>query len=537
MALVFRTDQSTPLTNDQVDNNFKYLRDQINTKYSTSDFTSANISLKLRTPGVGQSSYELSQANAINAWSMRDMEPLSGLPVVSDKSSIVSRDTYGNITVATVTGNLSGNADTATEASRAIKLTTARTINGVSFDGSANITVADSTKLPLTGGTLSGKLILNASTDASASINFGSSAIEPLSGNRTNGDMWATTNGFFYHVQGKTDQVAPIASPTFTGIPKAPGYNGIASQIITLTHLDNAVTTLNDSINLKAPLNSPGLTGTPTAPTANASSNNTTISTTAFVTNAVSVKASEIKTDYESYTTNAVVNYSNVVNGLLNLKANLNSPEFTGTPLAPTAPAGTSNTQLATTAFTTSAISAMQSAINSAINALQDAVNSTRPVPVGAVFYMAKSTVPYGYLEANGQAVSRTTYAALWQYLGSPNTGDGATTFNLPDYRGEFIRGWDHGRGVDTNREIGSIQYSQNLEHGHLFDDIRWSEVSGVYTYNDPMLGTISFGPGAGSNKGTDYDNGVHFKQHGTYLSGGSESRPRNVALMPIIKW
>ena len=68
MALVFRTDQSTPLTNDQVDNNFKYLRDQILLKYSITDFTAANISLKLRTTAVGQTSLQLAQANAINAW-------------------------------------------------------------------------------------------------------------------------------------------------------------------------------------------------------------------------------------------------------------------------------------------------------------------------------------------------------------------------------------------------------------------------------------------------------------------------------------
>lgn len=537
MALVFRTDQSTPLTNDQVDNNFKHLRDQINLKYSTSDFTSANISLRLRTPGTGQTSLELAQANAINAWRVRDMEPLTGLPVVSDKSSIMARDIYGNVTVATITGNLSGNADTATEADRAIKLSTARTINGVQFDGTANITIADSTKLPVAGGTLTGKLVLNASSDISASINFGSSAIAPLSGNRVNGDVWATTSGLFYHIQGQTDQVAPIASPTFAGIPRAPGFDGIPSQIITLSHLNNSVNTLNTAINARAPLASPALSGTPTATTPAASSNDTRISTTAYVTNAVNTKATEITTAYETYTTNAVVNYSNTVNTLLNLKANLNSPDFTGVPLAPNPAAGTNTRQIATTAFTTAAIASAQSAINAAITALQDAVNNTRPVPVGAVFYMSRSTVPQGYLEANGQAVSRSTYTALWQYLGSPNTGDGATTFNLPDYRGEFIRGWDNGRGVDTNRQIGSIQYSQNLEHGHLFDDIRWSEISGAYTYDDPMLGVISIGPGAGSSRGTDYDNGAHFIQHGTYKSGGSESRPRNVALMPIIKW
>ena len=71
-------------------------------------------------------------------------------------SKVVARDASGNFSAGTITAALSGNATTATT------LQTARTINGVSFDGSANITVADSTKLPLTGGTLSGNLDVNA---------------------------------------------------------------------------------------------------------------------------------------------------------------------------------------------------------------------------------------------------------------------------------------------------------------------------------------------------------------------------------------
>ena len=530
MALVFRTDQSTPLTNDQVDNNFKYLRDQITLKYSTSDFTAANISLKLRTTGIDQSSLQLAQANALNAWLVRDMQPLSGLPSTSDKASIVARDTYGNITVGTVTGNLTGTASNATLADAAVKLSTARTINGVSFDGTANITVVDSSKLPLAGGTLVGKLNLSASQAPHASINFGSSSTPPDAGNKVNGDVWATTSGLFYHIQGQTDQVASLASPTFTGIPRAPGFTGTPSQIITLTHLDNAVNTLNAEIDLKAPLASPALTGTPTAPTPAASSNNTNIATTAYVTTAVTNKATDLTSAYQAYTTNAIVTYSNTVNTLLTAKANLASPEFTGVPIAPTASAGTNNTQIATTAFTTGAVTTVQNALNAAVTALQDAINATRPVPVGAVFYMSASTVPYGYLEANGQAVSRATYAALWAYLGSPNTGNGSTTFNVPDLRGEFVRGWDNGRGVDTNRQLGSVQYSQNQEHNHGMPG------------DDQLTFANNYGGWTASNRGSfPYDARSSYGGGGsiwnTTTEGGNESRPRNVALMPIIKW
>jgi len=67
-------------------------------------------------------------------------------------SKVVARDASGNFSAGTITAALSGNATTATT------LATARTINGVSFNGSANITVADSTKLPLSGGTMTGSI-------------------------------------------------------------------------------------------------------------------------------------------------------------------------------------------------------------------------------------------------------------------------------------------------------------------------------------------------------------------------------------------
>lgn len=90
-------------------------------------------------------------------------------------------------------------------------------------------------------------------------------------------------------------------------------------------------------------------------------------------------------------------------------------------------------------------------------------------VPAGAVFHMATATVPAGYLEYNGQAVSRTTYATLFAVVGTTyGAGDGSTTFNLPDLRGEFIRGWDHGRGVDSGRAIATYQADalQNITGG-----------------------------------------------------------------------
>ena len=73
-------------------------------------------------------------------------------------------------------------------------------------------------------------------------------------------------------------------------------------------------------------------------------------------------------------------------------------------------------------------------------------------VPTGAIFAFPTSTAPTGYLVCDGSAVSRTTYANLFALIGvSYGNGNGTTTFNLPDYRGQFLRGNDSGAGIDPD--------------------------------------------------------------------------------------
>ena len=530
MALVFRSDQTTPLTNNQLDDNFRYLRDGTLLKYSIADFTALNISAALNTLAAGQTTaLQLAETNAINAWTLRNLSHSYLVPSSTDKSSIVSRNSDGNIVATAFIGSISGNATSATLAASATSLQNSRTINGVAFNGTANITIADSTKLPITGGLLSGKLNLVPVTNSTASINFGSNATAPFF--PADGDMWATPAGFYYTVSGLSYKIAQVDSPIFTGIPQAPGFFGVADQIITLSHLDAAKATLNASIALKANTASAALTGTPTAPTAASNVNNTQIATTAYVTTAASNNATSITSAYQTYTTTAISNYSSTNTTALNLKANLASPDFTGVPTAPTAASSVSNTQIATTAFTNTAVTNLQVLLNASIAALNNAIATTRPTPVGAVFYMVKvSPVPLGYLEANGQAVSRTTYVDLWNYLGQPNTGNGSTTFNIIDLRGEFIRGLDNGRGVDAGRVIGSSQQSTNLEHNHgSAGDDQLSFGGGAAGWPGTSRGSFSYDARSDPNGGGQIWN--------TTTDGGNESRPRNVALMPVIKW
>ncbi|MBF1270251.1 MAG: tail fiber protein [Neisseria sp.] len=136
-------------------------------------------------------------------------------------------------------------------------------------------------------------------------------------------------------------------------------------------------------------------------------------------------------------------------------------------------------------------------------------------VPTGAIAYFAHTTVPFGWLKANGAAVSRTVYANLFALIGTTyGAGDGRTTFNLPDLRGEFIRSWDDGRTVDNGRVIGSWQADEFRSHSHGI---------GVKSMSDTDRG---------SNTST-----VSIDTVGqTDPAGGIETRPRNIALLACIK-
>lgn len=88
--------------------------------------------------------------------------------------------------------------------------------------------------------------------------------------------------------------------------------------------------------------------------------------------------------------------------------------------------------------------------------------------PAGMLAHFARNTPPTGWLKANGAAVNRVAYAELFAAIGTTfGAGDGFNTFNLPDLRGEFLRGWDDGRGVDGGRGFGSAQSGSIESHDH----------------------------------------------------------------------
>ncbi|MCV5501967.1 phage tail protein, partial [Escherichia coli] len=251
----------------------------------------------------------------------------------------------------------------------------------------------------------------------------------------------------------------------------------------------------------------PTFTGEPKAPTPAAGNNTTRIATTEFVQAAITalINGAPATLDTLKEIASAINNdpkFSTTINNALALKAPLSSPALTGTPTAPTAAQSVNNTQIATTAFVKSAIAAMVGSAPAALDTLNElaaalgndpnfsttvlnALAGKQPLdntltnlsgkdvagllaylglgegsalPVGVPVPWPSATPPTGWLKCNGAAFSAEEYPELAKVY---------PTNKLPDLRGEFIRGWDDGRGIDTGRSILSIQGYATEDHAH----------------------------------------------------------------------
>jgi phage-related tail fiber protein len=139
----------------------------------------------------------------------------------------------------------------------------------------------------------------------------------------------------------------------------------------------------------------------------------------------------------------------------------------------------------------------------------------------GAIMPFSFSLAPDGWLECNGSEISRTTYANLFSKIGTIyGDGDGVNTFNIPDLRGEFIRGWDSGKGIDSNRIFASLQVDEFKSHQH-------------HTF---FYSAVSDGWGSGGrlNQGRNYH--LTYNKSSDFV-GGNETRPRNIAMNYCIRY
>ncbi|ENV08990.1 MULTISPECIES: phage tail protein [Acinetobacter] len=157
---------------------------------------------------------------------------------------------------------------------------------------------------------------------------------------------------------------------------------------------------------------------------------------------------------------------------------------------------------------------------------------------IGLISICPFETVPVNYLECNGQTYNKADYPILAARLGNKYGGD-ANTFAVPDYRAEFVRGWDHGRGVDIGRTLGSTQGDaiRNIE-----GDIRaGSTDSGNLQFVDALQATGAFEviPGnknsTGDTTGTGNAWGAKFNAS-LVVPTATENRPKNISAIYVIK-
>ncbi|SQS52203.1 variable tail fiber protein [Escherichia coli] len=334
-----------------------------------------------------------------------------------------------------------------------------------------------------------------------------------------------------------------------------------------------------------APKASPTFTGTPKAPTPAAGNNTTQVATTAFVQAALTALINGAPATLDTLKEIAAAinndpNFSTTINNALALKAPLSSPALTGTPTAPTAAQSVNNTQIATTAFVKSAIAGMVGSAPAALDTLNElaaalgndpnfattmlnALAGKQPLdntltnlsgkdvaglltylglgegsalPVGVIVPWPSATPPTGWLKCNGAVFSSVEY---------PKLAKAYPTNKLPDLRGEFIRGWDDGRGIDAERTLLSIQnggVELHTHQGQIFrvSDYRTKEIPASEVMGRGYIASLT--PGADSP--LDFDdysvssnpNGYFVGNQRTTAYGTNETRPRNIAFNYIVR-
>lgn len=253
------------------------------------------------------------------------------------------------------------------------------------------------------------------------------------------------------------------------------------------------------------------------------------------------------------------------------------SPALTGTPTAPTAAQTVNNTQIATTGFVKSAIAALVASSPAALDTLNElaaalgndpnfattvtnALAGKQPLdstltnlsgktvngilqylglgegsalPVGVPVPWPSATPPTGWLKCNGAAFSAEEY---------PELAKAYPTNKLPDLRGEFIRGWDDGRGVDNGRGLLTLQDGAIVSHNHYWGI--WTSRTNDQTL-ESFTGTTILKQITPLSPAIDFDNypipNPDITEGGvvaatTKPAGANETRPRNVAFNYIVR-
>lgn len=158
---------------------------------------------------------------------------------------------------------------------------------------------------------------------------------------------------------------------------------------------------------------------------------------------------------------------------------------------------------------------------------------------IGSVSAFAMPTPPAGWLVCDGSAISRTEYADLFAAIGTLwGHGDQVSTFNLPDLRGEFIRGFDDGRGVDDGRVFAELQADQMQQITGAIDTT-FAAINRTFA-NGAFTGSLGFGGAVDSRPSHDFSDSTGLLNFDSANSPearvGNETRPRNIAMTYAIK-
>ncbi|ECD7403523.1 tail fiber protein, partial [Salmonella enterica subsp. enterica serovar Derby] len=294
----------------------------------------------------------------------------------------------------------------------------------------------------------------------------------------------------------------------------------------------------------KAPLASPALTGIPTAPTAAQGTNNTQIATTAYVRAAISalVGSSPEALDTLNELAAALGNDPNFATTMTNALAGKQPLDATLTALAglPTGanklPYFTGTDTVAQTDLTQVGRDILAKSNTQAIIQYLG-LGEGSALPVGVPVPWPSATPPTGWLKCNGAPFSAEEY---------PELAKAYPTNKLPDLRGEFIRGWDDGRGVDPGRSIGSSQGWSPGSHAHGLEI--WTSASGSIPTSTtvPSKNGRELGPAAtagdggiirslGGSGGTNNNSATSVTTQSPTF-GNQEGYPRNVAFNYIVR-
>lgn len=172
-------------------------------------------------------------------------------------------------------------------------------------------------------------------------------------------------------------------------------------------------------------------------------------------------------------------------------------------------------------------------------------------VPVGATMLFTHTSYPVSaFLKENGAVVSQAAYPALYAAIGaSYNTGgEGGGNFRLPESRGEFIRVWDDGRGVDSGRSLYAAQAEMIGPHAHTATvasagshthtvSTTAQKRYGIYGVDATDFGASDASRGPASRTYDVATSGAHSHTVTIDNNTGTENRPRNVARLAAIKF